>query len=144
MRIKKQTALSSFIRAILLGALYAIIGEIIFQTLYYHDYLLNHYDWFIILSSIMYTLPVVLFFRNCYWYFSRCILLFYGIFSFIFLFPFSALFPLPDDNPAGGLLFIMMHGINVICIVIGVILGLIINVTLYYWSKLGDVQEIND
>lgn len=144
MRIKKQTAKTSFIWAILLGALYAIIGEIIFQILYYHDYLLNHYDWFITLSSIMYTLPVLLFFRNCYWYFSICILLFYVIFSFIFSSPFSALFPLPDDNPAGGLLFIMMHGINAICIVIGVILGLVVNVTLYYWSKLGDVQEIND
>lgn len=141
MRIKKQTARSSFIWVILLSALYAIIGEIIFQIFYYHDYLLNHYDWFMILFSIIYTLPVVLFFRNRYWYFSIFIPIFYVIFSFIFLFPYSALFPLPDDNPAGGVLAILMHGINVFCIIIGVILGLLINVSLYYWSKIDDARN---
>lgn len=135
MRLKKQTAKSSFIRVILISALYAVIGEIIFQLFYYHDDLLNHYDWMIYLLSLMYTVPVVLFFRDRYWYFGIFLLLFYVIFSFIFLFPFAVLIPLPDDNPAGGILAILVHGINVFCMVLGLVLGFLTNVLLYYWPK---------
>ncbi len=144
MKIKRQTANSSFIRVVLFSALYAIFGEIIFQIFYYHDYLLNNYHWWLISLSIMYTFPVVLFFRSRYWYFIIVMLPLYVIFSMILLFPSGALFPLPDDNPAGGILAFMIHGINLTSISIGGILGLLINVSLYYWSKLNDVQEKND
>ncbi|KRE92172.1 hypothetical protein ASG89_33520 [Paenibacillus sp. Soil766] len=144
MRNKTKTAKSSLIWVILLSALYAIIGEIIFLLFYYHDYLLKHDESFMILLSIIYIIPVVLYFRSRYWYYSLFILLFYIVFSIVFLFLFSALFPLPDDNPAGGILAIIVHGINIISIVIGVFFGLLINLSLYYWLKLDDAKEIND
>lgn len=39
---------------------------------------------------------------------------------------------------------ILVHGMHIFSIVIGVILGLLINVSLYYWLKIDDVNEIID
>ncbi|AFH60642.1 hypothetical protein B2K_07900 [Paenibacillus mucilaginosus K02] len=135
MRRIKHTAKKTLIWATLLSAIYALIGEILFQIFYYHDDLLNLYVWFIIMLSIFYTLPVVNFFNNRYWYSIFVMLFFYFIFAILFLFIFGELFPITDDNPAGGILLIMIQCINFISIVIGITFGLLINLILHYRSR---------
>ena len=138
MKIQKQTARSSLAWVLLLSVLYSIIGEVIFQIFYYHDSLLNYYEWWVILLSVAYTSPIVLLFRNQFWYFSVFILFFYLIFSIIFMFIFGEVFPIIDDNPAGGILGIMIQGINIISFSLGTILGLLINLSIQYWMKLNN------
>ncbi|MGO4500087.1 hypothetical protein AB4114_29855 [Paenibacillus sp. 2RAB27] len=142
MKIQKRTARSALAWVVLLSALYSIIGEILFQTFYYHDKLLNYFEWWVILLSVAYTTPAVMLFRNRFWYFSVFILFFYVVFSIIFLFVFGAMFPITDDNPAGGILGIMIHGINIISFSSGTILGLLINISIHYYMRLNYENNI--
>jgi hypothetical protein len=120
---------------IVLSALYAIIGEIIFQIMYYRDQLLGYLHWFVILLSAVYISPIVALFRNRFWYVSVLISFIYFVFVVIFLLVFAAHFPIPDDNTASGILMLMVQGMNIISIILGISCGLLVNLTIHNWTN---------
>lgn len=115
---------------ILISALFSIIGEVffyLFYLFYYNDFSPEAYYCFIAVLSMGYTVPIVMYYRNKYWYMSFLILGFYVVFSFVLAFICGSLFPVAEGDLGAGFLFLLTQGSNLFCIGIGILLGLLIN-----------------
>ncbi|MEI7028461.1 hypothetical protein [Paenibacillus sp. y28] len=115
---------------VVLGAIYAVIGEIIFYTTYF--YLLDVSDeigWYFIAGGlgVLYTLLIVRYFRNRHWYGVLFIPVAYFLFLVIFSMVISQFFPIEEGHDGIGLLLIFVHIFHLIIIGFGIVAGLVAN-----------------
>ncbi|TQR41118.1 hypothetical protein [Paenibacillus popilliae] len=116
-----------FISLILISALFSIIGDVFFYLFYYNDFSPEVLYYFIAVLSMGYTVPIVLYYRNKFWYMSFLILGFYVVFSFVLAFICGILFPVAKGDLGAGILLLLIQGSNLFSIGIGILLGLLIN-----------------
>lgn len=120
---------------LLLSAVYALAGNAFLYSAYFINAVI---EWSYIICTVMvigYAIPVVKLFRNRHWYFPAFIFLFWVPFSVLFAFLIGKVLPLTDDDYGFGLLLVYFLILNVIVIVLGIILGMVINACWMLWSK---------
>ncbi|MDB5054633.1 MAG: hypothetical protein JWM44_2683 [Bacilli bacterium] len=139
---KDRQFLNMLIISTLLSAIFAFIGHIYFQIIFYNDsYLKDSSIYLITLAlTLIYSIPVILLCKNKYWFVSFVILILYFLFTLLFIPLFSGFLP-KEDNPGAGILIILIQGSNIISILLGLVLGHIVNLIRYLRMKFN--EELN-
>jgi hypothetical protein len=120
---------------LLLSAAYALAGNAFLYSAYFNNDVMK---WSYIISTFMvigYAIPIVVLFRNRHWYFPPFIFLFWIPFSVLFALLFGKALPLADDDYGFALLIVYFLILNVFVIVLGILLGMVINACWMLWSK---------
>ncbi|WP_188892332.1 hypothetical protein [Paenibacillus radicis (ex Gao et al. 2016)] len=100
---------------------------------YYSDAIFNNSYWIAAVLAALYAVPVVIWFRNRYWYFPLFIPVLWVPFVVItgFIFP-----RLPEGAMGGGMLLLFIHILNLGAVALGVALGMTVNAIMAAWRKL--------
>ncbi|RXZ77460.1 hypothetical protein EBB07_31345 [Paenibacillaceae bacterium] len=112
---------------VVLSILYALFGEVIYYFAYTNDAVAEKFNILTCLLIILYTLPVVLLFRNKYWALYLLVIVLSPFFSILFLLLFGGFTPVKEDDMGVGFLYILVWIIQEFCMIVSALLGLIIN-----------------
>ncbi|GGG85329.1 hypothetical protein GCM10010918_49100 [Paenibacillus radicis (ex Gao et al. 2016)] len=130
---KKRSFRRATLIAVLASVIYALIGNTFFNMAYYSDAIFNNSYWIAAVLAALYAVPVVIWFRNRYWYFPLFIPVLWVPFVVItgFIFP-----RLPEGAMGGGMLLLFIHILNLGAVALGVALGMTVNAIMAAWRKL--------
>jgi|GEM_PF-6921351 hypothetical protein len=119
----------------MISVIYALIGNTFFQLAYRYSAAIDEAYIVFAITSAVYALPVMLWFRRKYWYFALFIPVIWVPMLIITGYLMGAVFPLPEDDYGAGMLLLFIHGLNLAAVVIGVALGLTVNAAIAAWRK---------
>lgn len=120
---------------VLLSVIYAVIGNTFFQLAYRYSAAIDEAYLFFAITSAVYALPVIIWFRRKYWYFALFIPVIWVPMLIITGYLMGVLFPLPEDDYGAGMLLLFIHGLNLAAVILGVALGLTVNAAIAAWRK---------
>ncbi|MFF2092510.1 hypothetical protein [Paenibacillus sp. NPDC058174] len=130
---KKRSFRKATLIAVLASVIYALIGNTFFNMAYHNDAVFNNSYWIAGVLAVLYAVPVVIWFRNRYWYFPLFIPVLWVPFAVIT----GLLFPrLPEGAMGGGMLLLFIHILNLGAVGLGAALGMTVNGILAAWRKL--------
>ncbi|MGO4110715.1 hypothetical protein [Paenibacillus sp. YAF4_2] len=135
----KPSARPGFSRAtlfvVLASVIYAVIGNTFFQLAYRYSAAIDEAYIVFAVTSAVYALPVIVWFRRKYWYFALFIPVIWVPMLVVTGYLMGLVFPLPEDDLGGGVLLLFVHGLNLAAVIIGVALGLSVNAAIAAWRK---------
>lgn len=120
---------------VLASVIYAVIGNTFFQLAYRYSAAIDEAYIVFAITSAVYALPVILWFRRKYWYFALFIPVIWVPMLVVTGYLMGLVFPLPEDDLGGGVLLLFVHGLNLAAVIIGVVLGLSVNAAIAAWRK---------
>ncbi|GLX70080.1 hypothetical protein [Paenibacillus glycanilyticus] len=120
---------------VLASVIYAVIGNTFFQLAYRYSAAIDEAYIVFALTSAVYALPVIYWFRRKYWYFALFIPVIWVPMLMITGYLMGLVFPLPEDDYGAGMLLLFIHGLNFAAVVLGVALGLTVNAAVAAWRK---------
>lgn len=132
---KHRSFRRSMLFVVLLSVIYAIIGNTFYSIANRYSAVIDMAYTISILLTVLQAVPVVLWFRNKYWYFPLFIPVLWVPMAVIASFLFSSIFPASEDEIGGGILMVFIYGLNLGTIVIGVLLGIVVNAAYAAWGK---------
>ncbi|SFF23001.1 hypothetical protein SAMN05216378_5585 [Paenibacillus catalpae] len=135
----KPSAKAGYSRAaffvVMVSVIYAVIGNTFFQLAYRYSAAIDEAYIVFAVTSAVYALPVIVWFRRRYWYFALFIPVIWVPMLVVTGYLMGLLFPLPEDDLGGGMLLLFVHGLNLGAVIIGVALGLTVNAAIAAWRK---------
>ncbi|MCM3628014.1 hypothetical protein M3194_11630 [Paenibacillus glycanilyticus] len=120
---------------VLASVIYAVIGNTFFQLAYRYSAAIDEAYIVFAITSAVYALPVMLWFRRKYWYFALFIPVIWVPMLLITGYLMGIVFPLPKDDYGAGMLLLFIHGLNLAAVIIGIALGLTVNAAFAAWRK---------
>jgi hypothetical protein len=120
---------------VLASVIYALIGNTFFQLAYRYSAAIDEAYIVFAVTSAVYALPVIVWFRRKYWYFALFIPVIWVPMLVVTGYLMGVIFPLPEDDSGGGVLLLFVHGLNLAAVIIGVALGLTVNAAIAAWRK---------
>ncbi|MUT65121.1 hypothetical protein GOM71_04155 [Paenibacillus sp. NEAU-GSW1] len=101
---------------------------------YYSEAVIANSYFIFAVMAVLFTVPVVVWFRSRYWYFPLFIPVLWVPFTIITMFIIPGL---PEDDMGGGMLALYIYFLMLGAVLLGSIIGMTINGAATAWKKFG-------
>ncbi|WP_138753788.1 hypothetical protein [Paenibacillus sinopodophylli] len=134
--VKEQMLFKRSMRTVLLlSFLYAAAGNVWMYAAYFNSGIVENSYLICAGMVLVFAMPIVKWFRNRHWYFPIFIFLFWIPFSVLLAYVLSQILPLSQQNTDFGLLLVYYLILNVLVMLVGLGLGMLVNVCWMLWDR---------